>query len=145
VEKKIRRLAFSLLILSAFVSSCSNEGAFPNGNQLKAGEELRASGVFDLKSICLNAGPQNKVSEPYCQGYFSEKAVHNPASIEIRLQICTEQVTANCIDRLPANAPPETITIRTYSGDPIERWGKNTIRIRKLNTPKSVFEVLEIY
>lgn len=145
MEAKVTVFFICLVEIAAFMTGCSNERAFVNVKQVAIGEERSLTGVFDLKSICLNAGPKNVVSEPFCVGYLSENSEPNADSIAVHIRICTEQDRTNCIDRLPGDAPPDSITIRNNGGQIIRRWGRNRVVLRKLRGSKPTFEVLKIY
>lgn len=145
MEAKVTRLFLCLSAVAVLFLGCLDNQAFPDVGQIAVDEERGLTGVFDLKSICLNAGPKNVVSDPYCLAYLSENSWPNPKAVAVQLRVCTEQDSTNCIERLHENAPPETITIRNFAGYPISGWGRNRVQLRNLGGAKPVFEVLTIY
>ena len=103
---------------------------FENAYQVRGRDSIVfVSGVFDLKSICLNFRPHTNVKGD-CKAYFSEHAGTNADSQEVSLKVCDSQVSANCIDPLPENAPPEVIVIRDSTGNPVPAWGPVDIEVR---------------
>ena len=136
-----------ILIAVIVGSSCADfEHTFRQAEQAPDGTRFTASGIFDLKVICLNAGPKNVVEGDHCSGYFSESGEPGASAAEIELRICTENLQASCIERLPESAPPEVIIIRNVLGQPIDRWRTNRVVFQKTGSGKTAsFEVLEIY
>ncbi len=135
------------LIFLILLTACSNfDRLYSESQNGKSGTEITATGVFDLKVICMNAGPENIVEDDHCEGYFSESAQPLARSVEVDLMICSESLATNCIDPLPKSAPPEVIVIRDNGGKEIGAWSSSRIRfITKRSGKKTRFQVREIY
>lgn len=87
-------------------------------------KRVTGKGVFDLKSICLNLQPPTRDSEEYCSAYFSEHSGVNPPTVRVSLRFCNGNPKSNCIERLRANSPPESIVIRDALGKSLKSWAK---------------------
>jgi len=133
-------LKLSLIFLLALVS-CRTDSKTSNPQipfsefqkvkrDLKSGE-VRVAGTFDLKSICLNFLPRDKPHGDVCKAYFSESGRGGDVPTEeVGLKVCNNAVSTNCIEPLPANAPPEVIVIRDYNGEKLNQWGRAVIEAR---------------
>lgn len=148
MEAEMKSPIIVMVLISVFLCMISCNGSnrfFSETSIVPDGKEVVAYGVFDLKSICMNAGENNVVTDDFCYGYFSENAEPNVRAVKVEITICSPARNINCIERLPPDAPPEVIVIKDDSGSPIAGWYRNkVVLIPKTLNSKRRFEVIRI-
>jgi hypothetical protein len=156
---KYQVIVLSFITLTLLFSSCNktDEGNsyksaksvdyeyFKKIVTLKNNEIVKITGIFDLKSLCLNFNLQNKETQDICKISLAKNGEANTDNIETSLRFCNNEIRANCIEPLPDNAPPEVIQILDKNSKVIEPWSKIEVILRIIRKEQiNDFEVMQI-